>query len=69
MMPRYLSQVVQVHFCTGSGATERLACVPGMEELHWTVHHPHYQRTNDWRAVTCQSCKESSVYKQSAGAE
>lgn len=68
---------VQIHFCIKKVEADfpenkdsqeyRLACMPNMVELHWTIHHPNYQRTNDYRAVTCQSCKVTDAYKQAAG--
>ena len=42
---------------------ERIACMPNMTEFHSTPHHPHYQRTNEPRAVACPSCKKTDAYK------
>jgi hypothetical protein len=46
---------------------ERIACCPNMVEFHSTQYHPHYQRTDDPRAVTCPGCKNSDHYKRAFG--
>ena len=42
----------------------RIACMPNMTEFHQTMYHPNYQRTDDYRAVTCPACKKSEAYKE-----
>lgn len=42
----------------------RIACMPNMTEFHETPYHPHYQRTDDIRAVTCPACKNSLAFKE-----
>lgn len=45
----------------------KIACMPNMREFHSTQYHPNYQRTDDYRAVTCPACKETDAYKQLGG--
>lgn len=40
----------------------RIACMPGMRDLNQSQINV-FMRTEDPRAVTCQSCKSSSAYK------
>lgn len=46
---------------------ERIACMPQLTEFHQTRFHPVHKRSNDPRAVTCQQCKTTGVYKQARG--
>lgn len=43
----------------------RIACMPNMTEFHQTPYHPHYQRTDDVRAVSCPACMKTTVFKES----
>lgn len=44
------------------GDKRRLACMPGLAELHETTGHPSMQRSDDPRAVTCPACKRSALF-------
>lgn len=61
--------VTLIHFCylTEPKNEERIACSPNMKELGETMYHPNCQRTNDFRAVTCPSCKRSDMYIAAMG--
>lgn len=49
-----------VHFVHGE--PNRIACMPNMTELHATLHHPNFPRTNEVRAVSCPACKCSGPF-------
>ena len=46
-------------------ANGKIACMPGMAELHATMYHPAVHRSDDPRAVTCPACKKSTVFVES----
>ncbi len=50
----------------GSGdQTWKIACVPGLTEMHATGGRSHpWQRTNDVRATTCPNCMASAPYQR-----
>ena len=45
---------------------ERIACMPGMDELHETPYHPNYQRSSSPSAVSCPACKRTKEYQAKA---
>lgn len=52
-----------VHFTHKIGEEWRIACMPGMTELHSTPHHPHYPRSDDPRVANCLACQKSEAYR------
>lgn len=45
------------------GATWLIACMPDVTNFRSSTHQPNYLRSNDTRAVTCQECKKTQVFK------
>lgn len=41
----------------------RIACMPGTTDFQMVAHHQIYNRTNEVRAVTCQMCKQTKIFK------
>lgn len=50
--------VTLVHLVVPVNGAWRIACMPGLADLHQTAGQQNYQRTDDIRAVTCPACKK-----------
>lgn len=50
----------------GPGHGYRIACMEGVTDFRTQAHHPNYLRSDDPRAVTCQACKGTAVFKATA---
>ena len=46
------------------GAEWLIACMPEVTDFRTSAHQPNYLRSNDTRAVTCERCKVTPVFKQ-----
>ena len=64
-LTQYGKVITLVHFVHQT-SPERIACMPGMEDLHKTDHHPSVQRSDDYRAVTCPACKRTEVFMRTS---
>ena len=41
-----------------------IACMPDVIDFRTSSHQPNYLRSNDTRAVTCQECKKTTIFKE-----
>lgn len=41
-----------------------IACMPHVTDFRSTTHQPNYLRSNDTRAVTCEACKRTAIYRE-----
>ena len=64
-----VTTVIHYTYFSGLFGAWRIACMPNMTEFHRTDYHPNYDRTNDVRAVTCQSCKKTPVFYENQRTE
>ena len=45
------------------GTLWAIACMPSVVDFTTSAHQPNYLRSNDTRAVTCDQCKATQVFK------
>lgn len=46
------------------GAEWLIACMPDVTSFRTSSYQPNYLRSNDTRAVTCDQCKKTSIFKE-----
>jgi hypothetical protein len=63
---QYGAEAAVVHY-VHQRDPERIACMPGLTELHQTQQHPAYRRTDDHRVVSCQHCRRSIAWRLANG--